>query len=77
MGLGTGDWLNCGVKEMRIGEIGLLAGGFTGDGENLGRERLVPFDRRVATSPMMRVSCSSVTVPGRGTVSRPVPQTEE
>ena len=30
---------------------------------------------REAMSPMMRSSCCSVTSPGSGTVSRPVPQT--
>src|SRR3954471_10781722 len=50
---------------------------FPGTGISLAVSGLCHLNARVATSPMILASCCSETSPGRGTVSRPVPQTDE
>src|SRR6266849_5749425 len=46
-------------------------------GSSRAESGLCHFTARVAMSPMISASCSALVSPGRGIVSRPVPQTAE
>src|SRR6266571_3856336 len=71
--------IGCSVAFTRNGSLNSVKspGPLPATGKSRAESGLCHFTARLATSPMMRESCSAVMSPGSGMVSRPVPHTAE